>query len=318
MPTNAAQPTRTATDQRKTLRITVLAGGPSAERDISLESGRAVAEALRRCGHDVHLADIGPNDLSALDRPADVVFPALHGPFGEDGTVQRLMQERGLKYVGSGANASAIAMDKVLTKERAIAAGVQTAAYEVWTAKSFTEKEAPALPLPVIVKPVDQGSSVATRVVREPGAMRPAIQVAVEQFGRALIEQFIVGAELTVGIVGSQTLPPICIRPKRPFYDYEAKYADDATEYLFDAGFSAALLDRAKELSWRVFTHVGCRHLARVDWIVDAQEQLWFLEVNTLPGFTSHSLVPKAALHAGITFDELCDQIVRMALEEPA
>lgn len=317
MPTTAAQPTAAA-DQRRPLRITVLAGGPSAERAISLESGRAVAEALRHRGHHVHLADIGPSELSALDHPADVVFPALHGPFGEDGTVQRLMQERGLRYVGSDAAASAIAMDKVLTKERAIAANVRTAAYEVWTAQTLAQHEAPALPLPLIVKPVDQGSSVATRVVRETGALRPAVQVAVEQFGRALIEQFIVGSELTVGIVGTQTLPPICIRPKRPFYDYEAKYADDATEYLFDAGFSAALLDRAKELSWRVFTHVGCRHLARVDWIIDAQEQLWFLEVNTLPGFTSHSLVPKAALHAGISFDELCDQLVHMALEEPA
>jgi len=149
------------------LRVTVLCGGPSAEREISLASGQAVAEALRRNGHDVFVADIGPDQLAALDQPADVVFPALHGPFGEDGTVQRLLAERDLPFVGSDARASALAMDKAATKEAVIAAGIPTPAYEVWDAVTLRTRPAPRLRWPVIVKPVDQGSSVATNIVRE-------------------------------------------------------------------------------------------------------------------------------------------------------
>ncbi|HQL54831.1 MAG TPA: D-alanine--D-alanine ligase, partial [Phycisphaerae bacterium] len=147
--------------------MTVLCGGPSAEREISLASGQAVAEALRRNGHDVFVADIGPDQLAALDQPADVVFPALHGPFGEDGTVQRLLAERDLPFVGSDARASALAMDKAATKEAVIAAGIPTPAYEVWDAVTLRTRPAPRLSWPVIVKPVDQGSSVATNIVRE-------------------------------------------------------------------------------------------------------------------------------------------------------
>ena len=301
---------------RQKLRVTVLCGGPSAERAISLDSGGAVADALRQRGHDVFVGDIGPDQLEALDHPADVVFPALHGTFGEDGTVQRILEERGIRFVGPGSRASAIAIDKAATKELAQSAGIDTAAFEVWDAETLDRRTAPEIPLPVIVKPVDQGSSVATRVVREPGALRPAVQVAVEQFGKALVEQFVVGEELTVGIVGTLRLPPICIRTKRSFYDYEAKYEDDATEYLFDAGYPGDVLERVQELSWQVFRKLGCRHLSRVDWIVDADHRLWLLEINTLPGFTSHSLVPKAAAHVGIPFDELAEQLVYLAFEE--
>lgn len=301
---------------RQKLRVTVLCGGPSAERAISLDSGHAVADALRHRGHNVFVGDIGPDQLEALDHPADVVFPALHGTFGEDGSVQRILEQRGIPFVGPGSRASAIAIDKAATKRRMQAEGIDTAAYEVWDAQTLASRTAPELPLPVIVKPVDQGSSVATRIVREPGALRPAIQVAVEQFGRALVERFVAGEELTVGIIGELTLPPICIRPKRSFYDYEAKYDDNATEYLFDAGYPRAVLERVQALSRQVFEKLGCRHLSRVDWIVDASHRLWLLEINTLPGFTSHSLVPKAAAHVGIPFDELVERLAYMAFEE--
>ncbi len=300
------------------LRVTVLAGGPSAERAVSLESGRAVADALRRRGHEVFLSDIGPEQTSALDVPADVVFPALHGPFGEDGTVQRMLEERGLPYVGPDSRASALAMDKAATKQVLAAAGIDTPAYEVWDAEALARRARPVLDLPVIVKPVDQGSSVGTAVVTEPAAFLPAVRAAVGNFSRALVEQFIRGDELTVGIVGRQPLPPICVRPRRGFYDYTAKYEADDTEYLFDAGFPNDVLERAKALSLRVFDLVGCRHLSRVDWMVDGGQRLWFLEINTLPGFTSHSLVPKAAAHVGIPFDELCERLVRLALETRA
>jgi D-alanine-D-alanine ligase len=295
----------------KRLRVTVLAGGPSAERAISLASGNAVADALRQRGHDVLLADIGPDDLSALDHPTDVVFPALHGTFGEDGTVQRIMEERGICFVGSGSKASATAIDKVETKKLAIEIGVPTPAFEV-----ITPPARPSLSVPVVVKPIAEGSSVATTIVRDASRLDDAIAAVSEAYGRALVEQFIPGSELTMGLLGSQTLPPIRIQPRRDFYDYEAKYNDERTEYLFETGLARALLERAANLSRRVFEALGCRHLSRIDWIVGPNEGLWFLEVNTIPGFTSHSLVPKAAAKIGIPFDELVERLVRMAMED--
>jgi D-alanine-D-alanine ligase len=293
--------------------VTVLAGGPSAEREVSLASGQAVAEALRRRGHDVLLTDIGPDNLAALGRDADVVFPALHGTFGEDGTIQRIMEQRGIRFVGSGSQASALAIDKVATKRVATDLGIPTPAYEV-----VTPPGEPTLPLPVVVKPIAQGSSVGTTIVRDARELTPTVQAVAGTYGRALVERFVPGDELTVGILGEQTLPPICIQPSRDFYDYEAKYRDEHTEYLFESGHSSALLERLSGLSRRIFKALGCRHLARVDWMVEPDGRPWFLEVNTLPGFTSHSLVPKAAERIGIPFDELVERLVRMALEDPS
>ena len=293
-------------------RVTVLAGGPSAERAVSLLSGAAVAAALRARGHEVFEADIRPDDLEALDEPADVIFPALHGTFGEDGALQRIMEERGLRFVGSGAAASAEAMDKVRTKRALVGLGVMLPR-DIVVTKSRLDDGPPPISVPVVVKPVDQGSSVATYIVRDQAALPAALKDVVGRFGQALVEQFIAGDELTVGIIGNEALPPICIRPKRAFYDYDAKYIDDATEYLFDAGHPAALLSTLRTQSLRIFRHLGCRHLARADWIVDERGRPWFLEVNTIPGFTSHSLVPKAAAHAGICFEELVERLVRMA-----
>lgn len=299
------------TDTSKKLRVTVLAGGPSAEREISLASGGAVAEALRRRGHDVFVADVGPNLLDALDHEADVVFPALHGTFGEDGTIQRIMEQRGICFVGSGSRASATAMNKVAAKKIAIKIGVPTPAFEV-----VTPPERPKLSVPVVVKPIAEGSSVATTIVHDAALLDETITGVAGTYGQALVEQFMPGDELTVGFLGDQTLPPIRILPNREFYDYQAKYHDDRTEYLFETGFSQPLLARAATLSRHVFAALECRHLARIDWIVGDDEELWFLEVNTLPGFTSHSLVPKAAAKIGIPFDELVERLVRMAMED--
>lgn len=290
------------------LRVTVLRGGPSAEREVSMQSGRAIAEGLRMRGHEVFESDIGPDNLLALDHAADVVFPALHGPFGEDGTLQSIMEQRKLRFVGSGSRASATAMDKVATKRIAQQAGALTPEYEV-----VTNGQAPSFEPPVVVKPIDQGSSVGTTIVRNGAGLAQAIENVVRPYGRALVERFIPGDEITVGIVGEETLPPICIRPKREFYDYEAKYLVDDTEYLFDAGYPQPVLDEARRLSKRVFDELGCRHLGRVDWMIDRDHRLWFLEVNTLPGFTSHSLVPKAAAHIGIPFHELVERLVFLA-----
>lgn len=297
------------------LRITVLAGGPSAERSVSLDSGRSIADALRLRGHDVFMSDINADDLSALDRRADVVFSALHGEWGEDGQLQRILESRGIKYVGSNSETSAITIDKIETKQRLVAIDIPTPAFELWTADTLKSRQAPAIPIPVIVKPVDQGSSVATTIVREVKDFPAAVRLTIDTFHRALVEQFITGDEFTVGILGGTALPPLCIRPKRSFYDFTAKYEDDSTEYLFDAGHPRAVYESMSRMSERIFAHLHCRHLARIDWMVDRDNRVWFLEVNTLPGFTSHSLVPKAAKHIGIEFGELCDRLVRMALE---
>ncbi len=301
---------QTDRDHLRPLRITVLAGGPSAEREVSLASGQAVAEALRRRGHTVFVSDIDADHLEALDRAADVIFPALHGTFGEDGTLQRIMEDRGLCFVGSGSWASATAMDKAATKAIAQRLGIPTPEYEVIELGS-----AVTLAPPVIVKPIAQGSSVATSVIKS-GPVQPVVDDVAQRFGAALVERFIDGAELTVGILGGRALPAIRIQPRREFYDYTAKYEDEGTEYLLDTGFSDKLLARLADWSRTLFEELGCRHLGRIDWIVTPDEQPWFLEVNTLPGFTSHSLVPKAAQATGIGFDELVERIVRMALED--
>lgn len=307
--------TEPASQPARRLRVTVLRGGPGAERDISLASGEAVAGALRQRGHEVFAADILPTQLDALEYPADVIFPVLHGTFGEDGTLQRILETRGIPFVGSGSQASALAMNKVAAKQRVAELGFDTPAFELWTAESL-EQGSPELPLPVVVKPADQGSSVATFIVSQAEQLAGTVRQVVDQFGRALIEQFIVGDEITVGILGVEPLPPICIRPRRQFYDYQAKYQDEATEYLFDAGHPRALLEQAQAHSRVVFAAFDCRHLGRIDWMTDSNGRLWFLEVNTLPGFTSHSLVPKAAARIGIEFDELVEKLALMPLAQ--
>ncbi|MGE0481592.1 MAG: D-alanine--D-alanine ligase, partial [Phycisphaerae bacterium] len=291
---------------RATLRVTVLSGGPSDERAVSLASGAAIAAALRRRGHAVFESDIGPAQLEGLDSPADVVFPALHGTFGEDGTLQHILESRRIAFVGSGSTASALAMDKVASKARVMPLGVNTPPFLVVTrgtlaagrdtaARHHAVRDAltgAGLAAPLVVKPVDSGSSVGTAIVRNADRVPGAVVEVVERFGRALVERFIEGDELTVGLLDGAPLPPICIRPKRAFYNYEAKYEADDTEYLFDAGHDAALLQQVQSQSRAIFLAFGCRHLARIDWMVDRAGRPWFLVVNSLPGFTSHSLVP--------------------------
>jgi len=297
------------------LRVTVLCGGPSREREVSLESGKAVADALRRKGHAVHVADINPDDLSALDTPTDVIFPALHGTVRGGGQLQAILEQRGIPFVGAGSAASALAMDKVRSKQAALEQGIPTAQYEVWRADTHHQRRHPYQPLPVVVKPVAEGSSVSVTIVKDMRDFLPAVEQTIAAHGSALVESFIKGAELTVGIVGDTELPPICIRPKRDFYDYDAKYRDNQTEYVFDA-YPAEVLETTRQQSRRLHDAIGVRHLSRVDWIVDDEQRPWFLEINTLPGFTSHSLVPKAAAKVGIDFATLVDRLVRMARQE--
>ena len=297
------------------LKLTVLSGGPSAEREVSLASGRAVAEALESLGHEVHRADIGPGHLDALDVPADMVFIALHGQFGEDGQLQQILDHRGIRYCGSGPAASALAMDKVAAKGRFVEAGIPTPRFDVVT-RGRLDRVLGAWAMPVVVKPVSEGSSVDCHVVREASDLETRLEAMTRRYGRCLIEQYIEGPELTVGILGDVALPPIEVRSAREFYDYQAKYLDDRTEYVFDIDLPGPRREEIGRLSLEAHQALGCRDFSRVDWMVDAAtQQPYALEVNTIPGFTGHSLLPKAAQRAGLGFADLCQRIVELACE---
>ena len=298
------------------LDIIVLAGGPGEEREVSLASGRAVYEALCRLGHRAQLRDIAPDDLSALDQPADFVFIALHGEFGEDGTVQAELDRRGLPYAGAGAAASRLAMNKVEAKRCFDRAGVPTPPFEVVT-RSGPRGFVPRFGLPAVVKPVASGSSVDTTIVRTVTDLTISANTLVQKYGEALVERYISGPELTVGILGDQALPVCEIRTKREFYDYQAKYVDDDTQYLFDLDLAPSLLARVQALSLAAWQSIGGRAFCRVDWLIDAHDgRPYCLEINTIPGFTSHSLLPKAAAGVGIDFDQLCQRIVELSLQD--
>jgi D-alanine-D-alanine ligase len=294
--------------------VAVLMGGVGSEREVSLESGRCVAEALRGVGVDVVEADVWPDKLDVLDDSrVDIFFPALHGQFGEDGRLQAIFEQRSLVYVGSGPEASRVAMDKVLSKRRFEQAGVPIAADSVF------EKGGDVDTLRVrlagfagryVVKPVCEGSSVGVFIADSiDEAVRAAGELA-DSYGRIMVEQYIEGREVTVSIVCGEAMDVIEIRPVQKFYDYNAKYVDDDTGFLF--GTLDARLDRqVKEFALRCFDAVGCRHLGRVDFIIDDSGEVFALEINTLPGMTSHSLLPKAARKAGISegglYKKICD-----------
>ncbi|UCG17005.1 MAG: D-alanine--D-alanine ligase [Phycisphaerales bacterium] len=297
------------------LGITVLSGGPGDEREVSLASGRAIHDALGGRGHRVVLRDAGPDDLSALDMPADIVFVALHGPFGEDGTVQAIMEDRGINYCGSDAKSSALSMNKVAAKVRLLENDLPTPAFDV-ACPSRIHQVVSRWRTPVVVKPVASGSSVDVYIAHHGGALREAVERVVGRYGEALVEEFVEGPELTVGVLGETALPVCQIRTRREFYDYEAKYVDEGTEYLFDIDLPGPLLRRLQAMSLEAIKALGCRDFGRVDWMVDQlTHQPGILEVNTIPGFTSHSLLPKAAAAAGITFDALCQHIVDLGLK---
>jgi D-alanine-D-alanine ligase len=301
------------------LDITVLMGGPSAEREVSLMSGEAIADALQCRGHKITRADILPADLSALDREGvDVVFIALHGAFGESGEVQRLCEQRGLAYTGSPPRASELAMDKAAAKQIMKRVGLATPDWmiiEEYHRPSQVAEWLDELGLPVVLKPVDGGSSVGITIAHTAAQREGAMASLLDEHGRAMLERFVAGRELTVGILGDEALPLLEVRPAREFYDYQAKYADDAgTEYTFDHGLEQSTVEAVGAAAQTAHRALGCRDMSRVDFLLDEQGTGWVLEVNTIPGFTSHSLLPMAAAKAGIEFQELVDRIARMAL----
>ena len=296
-------------------RVTVLRGGPSAEREVSLAGGRAVAAAIRALGHVVTEADIAPDDLTALDTPADIVFPVLHGRFGEDGHLQRILEQRGLAFVGSGSEASRIGIDKDATKRKWHAAGLPTAPWVVVTSDSRSALD--ELEPPFVVKPLAEGSSIGLSVCDTVESLQRVLPQALSDFGRVMVEQRLEGMELTVGILGHDPLPVIQVRPAAGLFDYAAKYERNDTDYAVDPGLDRTTSQAVQQLAVQAFDVLGCRHLARIDLIVDRRTGPQLLEINTLPGFTDHSLLPKAAAHIGIPFGRLVEILLEMACEAP-
>lgn len=292
------------------LTIAVLLGGPSAEREVSLRSGAAMAKALRSLGHVVHEVDPPPGALE-LPGGTDVAVLALHGTYGEDGTVQAELEQLGVPYTGCGVAASLFAFDKVVTKRRCIAAGVPTADFVVFN--SVTEWPEGWLP-PVVLKPTRQGSSVGLQFVDATADFPRALAESLRFGGEVVMEKRIVGRETTVGILDGQALPVVEVRPKQGAYDYANKYTAGRTEYLCPAPFDAATTARIQEAALGAFRSIGGRDYGRVDVMVRADGSPVVLEVNTLPGMTETSLLPKAAAAAGIGFAELCQRMVDLAL----
>lgn len=297
------------------MNITVLYGGPSAEREISLVSGKAVIDALRSMGHEVFASDISPDDLSGLDHPADVIFPVLHGEFGESGELQEILEQRGLPFVGSGSEASRLGMNKIKTKQAWERAGLPTPAWKIIKRNSFLQQDCSSIAAPCVVKAIAGGSSIDVFICKTPEQAKSACEKVLARHEEAMVEQLIRGPELTVGILEEKPLPPIRITTTRDFYDFEAKYRGNYTEYHFDLNLPPEVIERVRELSRQAHETLGCRDLSRVDLMLDESHNPYLLEINTLPGFTSKSLLPKAAGQAGIEFGPLVDRLAQRAYQ---
>jgi D-alanine-D-alanine ligase len=295
----------------KKLKIVVMLGGPSAERKISLRSGAGVAQALRSLGHTVVELDPEKPDW-ILPPETDAVFLALHGTYGEDGTVQTQLEKLGVPYTGCDAGASCVAFDKLLTKQRCVAVGVPTAKFLV------VESAKTPWPLgwqpPVVVKPVRQGSSVGLQFVERDADWPEALAEALRYDSQLLVEERILGREVTIGILDGQALPVVEVRPKSGRYDERSKYTAGETEYFCPADFDAATTQRIQVAALGAFRAIGGRDYSRVDVMVRPNGEPVVLEVNTLPGMTETSLLPKAAAAAGMTYPELCQRMIDLAL----
>jgi D-alanine-D-alanine ligase len=295
-------------------KVAVLMGGRSAEREISLKSGTMVLDALRKQGIDVHGFDPRDEGLEQLiARRFDRVFIALHGRFGEDGTVQGALEYLGIPYTGSGVLASALAMDKWRSKLLWQAAGIPTPPYEVLSQDSKFPDVAARLGLPLMVKPAREGSSIGMSKVTSVEKLQAAYELALKYDSLIIVERFVTGIELTATILGEEPLPLIRLETPRVFYDYEAKYFADDTRYICPCGLSSGQEQALQERALAAFRLLGCSGWGRVDLMLAEDGVPYLLEVNTIPGMTDHSLVPMAARARGISFEELVVRILELA-----
>ena len=296
-------------------RIGLLYGGNSSEREVSLMSGEAIHQAMPNLGIDVVAIDAGEDLLQTLpEHNLDLVFIALHGPGGEDGTLQGALEYLKLPYTGSGVLASALAMDKLRCKQMWQGIGLPTTDFALLTADSDWSAELARLGGRVMVKPAAEGSSIGMSRAATPEQLQAAWQDAAQYNTSVIAEPLLPGPEYTVAILGGQQLPSIRIESNAEFYDYEAKYFSDQTQYLCPSELSESREQELQELCLKAFDSVGCRGWGRVDVMVDDQGQFQLLEVNTVPGMTSHSLVPMAAKAAGVDFDQLVAKILEGSL----
>ncbi len=295
-------------------KVAVLFGGDSAEREVSLMSGRAVLDALQRRGVDAHAFDPAERSVCALrDEGFERAFVALHGRGGEDGTVQGMLETLRIPYTGSGVMASAVAMDKWRTKMVWAACGLPTPRYAILDEHTDFDAVAAELGMPVFVKPAHEGSSMGATKVVESSRLRAAWEQAARFDRLVLAEAFIDGAELTVPFLNDRALPVIRIEAPGGNYDYEHKYFSDETRYLCPSGLDASLEAELKRLVMDSAAVLGCRGWGRVDIMLDRDARPWLLEMNTVPGMTGHSLVPMSAQAAGMDFDDLCMAILEGA-----
>lgn len=297
-------------------KIAVLFGGTSAEREISLQSGGAVLAALDRRGYRPVGIDTAARDWEQqLDAGAFAfVFIALHGPGGEDGAMQGYLQTKGLRYSGSGVQASALAMDKMRTKQLWKGVGVATAPFAVLRDDTHWQQVCSELGDVMMVKPALEGSSIGMSKVAGAQQLEAAYRLARKYGDLVIAESFITGSEYTVAVLGDQVLPPIRLETQHAFYDYNAKYIADDTRYICPCGLGEQDEQALKKLARAAFDTVGCRGWGRVDVMCDAAGRFFVLEVNTVPGMTSHSLVPMAAKAAGLDFDDLVEAVIASSL----
>ncbi len=332
---------------KKEKKILLLVGGISPEREVSKSSGENVYNALVKLGYDVTVVDPAYGDnqpkenrlffestdyslisrenyIKAINLPefdnVDLVFNSLHGKYGEDGTIQSLLELKKIKYTGSGVLASSLTMDKCASK-------ILFQHFDVSTPKWFfvsedyvnmteiKEKIKDSILYPCVIKPNDQGSTIGLSICHKEEEIEAAVKLALQFSSKALIEEFIEGFELTVGVLDSLVLPPLEIKPKKDCYDYECKYTDGMSEYEVPAQFPVEVLDNLKNQAKLAFDALGCTSYARIDFRVNRKHQIYCLEANTLPGMTSHSLLPKMAFAAGISFEELIEKIITYSLK---
>jgi len=294
-------------------KIAVLMGGPGSEREVSLATGRGVAKALRSLGAEVIEIDVRNEDFQ-LPNDVDLAFITIHGTFGEDGQIQKILERRGIAYTGEGVTTSEIAFDKIRTKERFLEHGVTTPPWEVIHAG-----ERPTIPLPIVVKPPRQGSTVGVVIVKNENELESAINEASKYDRELLIEKFVSGRELTIGVLGDQALPILEIIPKGGFYDFNNKYpflnpqAGGGAEHVCPANIDAKKTKEIQELALRAFRAAGLQVYARVDAILSETGQPFILEINNIPGMTETSLLPEAAAAVGISYTDLCARIIALS-----
>ena len=302
-------------DSFKNTKIGVLMGGLSAEREVSLKSGEAVSQALLARGYDAVSIDVG-RDLPEVLRKENIqaAFIALHGRYGEDGCVQGLLELLQIPYTGSGVLASALAMHKLYSKQAFAASGILTAPFHFFRQGEQVRLQDLCFGLPLVVKPVQEGSSVGVSIVKEASELQPALELAFHHDEGILVEQYVKGQEVQVGILNDCPIGAIEIVPKNEFYDFESKYSDGMAEHIFPARLDSELYEKAQQVGLAAHKALGCSGYSRVDLLVTSDGDCYVLEVNTLPGMTALSLLPEiAAKGAGLCFEELVENIIETA-----